>query len=646
MNCITGDRSICTEEPLSITEASTYLSTIQNLPSADYREEDMNNSLTRNGSSVYDMRSFVEDDEIPLNLCQQAWGDDMSGKACEGDFTCAIEIEDDTSILRGNHDARQEVLDRGMQDLLLDQVSRSSSYKTTHSIITEKDCFELGRDRSNEIEAPVAKSTGGVLSALARMSPMRKKNKKEEDGVELKKEVEAAASYDMECIVSPNNVMEDISLSSGKVAEKPFSAVKPVSSNGSTDKTPSDWNSSSKADKTGGNMKKRLPFKFMRNSKNKRLAGAAAGAATVPVVAINSTSSKSKGKFHKSTITAAESSPEPVHLMSLKPEETPIKYDEICYGSTASYATPAPVAPVDLDTMENSILKAADETMSPMTCDISPVESVKVLKTAVTAESVELDATLSTAATTFDNANSLDKSNAVLADVSRTLFPDDEKAMAVGDITFNGLGDEDVFECRLEKDEPGLVNVAVEGSKVEDTFVVEAKDEMPQAATTPSLAAEDTPKKKPSSNVFSIDFSSFTQIFSCGGSSNDPTEHYDSYEKEHESNDNIALPDDTKTQFQVASEDAGTLNNGSTFDSSCSGREPIIEPINTGKEKGAEMGWVTNIRSRSSNLLRSRTSSLCIRKPSFGVFPGSMRCPSHAMKLEILNDDVEVTLPN
>eukprot|EP00956_Cyclotella_meneghiniana_P025481 scaffold53302_cov69-Cyclotella_meneghiniana.AAC.4 len=633
MNCVTDDRSTCTDEPLSTTEASTFLSTIQNLPSADYREEDTNHDLTRNGSSVYEMKSFVEEDEIPLNLCHQAWGHDMSGKACENDFTCAVEIEDDTSI----NDLRQEVLARGKQDLLLDQqLSRSSSYKTSLSIITEKDCFELGRDRSNEMKAHVANSTGGVLSKLAKMSPLRK-NKKE-DGVKLMKEVEAAASYDTECIVSPNNVMEDISLGSSKVANKSVSA----SSNGVADKAMSDWNSSSKADMAEGNMKKRLPFKFMRNSKNKRLVGAAA--ATVPMIAMGSTSSESKGKYRKSTITEAESSPEHVHLMALKPEETPIKYDEICYGSTASYSTPAPVAPVDLDTMENSILKAADETASPMTCDISPVKSEQVLKTAVTAESVELDATLPTVSTTFDNANGLDKSNTVLADVSRTLFPDDEKTMAVGDITFNGLGDEDVFECRLEKDEPGLMNVAVEGSKVEEAFVAKAKDEMQDTDTTHSLASEDKPKKEPRSSVFSIDLFSFTHFFSCGGSSSDPTEKCDSYEKEHESND-ISLSND-KTYFD-AIKDAGNLENGSTFDSSFNGSEPIIQPSNTEEEKGAKMGWVKNIRSRSSGLLRSRTSSLSIMsKPSFGVFSGNMRCPNNAIKLEIVDDDVEVTLPN
>jgi hypothetical protein len=190
MNCIEDDRSIDGEESLTPSEKSSFLFTIQTLPSADYRPCDDANPKTQTATASFSYANLVynsicysegnvreapsvasaqsHDDEIPFNICQDAWGQDDDSKTYE-QWACAIDVEDDVQdplnaprksrfskdvlgedYVQNTSIAQQE--NRLSKGTLPDVSyhSRISSYVSGCSVLTEmRDCFERGRDEGS-----------------------------------------------------------------------------------------------------------------------------------------------------------------------------------------------------------------------------------------------------------------------------------------------------------------------------------------------------------------------------------------------------------------------------------------------------------------------------------------------------------------
>ena len=569
MNCIQDDLSTGTEEPLSSEEAASFLSTIHTLPSADYRADSVTKpsssgrrssskksptaNITYSDSSIRDARSVLsspsdEIDEIPISICQDAWrGSDDDDASNIDNCACALDIEDnvaqDSSITKENSEPKTKEDSLNDECTLLDNSnhSRVPSYTSCYSIMTEqRDCFEMGRDEGSptrrdfkektnvsNLSVIAPKKSGGMIRTLSslKMSPLKKK------------EVHGEGSITAEA--SEDHKFEE--------------TLKIASSFSTANETESSSNSSPKA--SGKDAKTRSPSKFFKELRCKRLSGAAAlAAAIVPVAAsaVDATqreeqaqedSANTKGQKIRTFSTSVMKSKRTethVHLISLSPEDTPSKYDEICYGSSSpsQLTTPALPSPVDFMPHENSIIKTDAKTPGgadiakesvDMRCDLSPIVSKSFIKRAATNDSVELDDTgimtltpesidyLHTSKDSADESLS-DRCRSFLSGVSRTLFPDEK--LPLDNIHFEGLGDDDAFECMLKKGKSGLFDVTVEEIKSEETRL----DEVVTPASleeTINMTHEKKSEQKLSSlgDVFHFDMSAFNHLFECASSS-------------------------------------------------------------------------------------------------------------------------------
>jgi hypothetical protein len=434
--------------------------------------------------------------------------------------------------------------------------------------------------------------------------------------------------------------------------------------------------------------------------------------ADVPVVAMATTSSQSKEQDQSCTSTdtdaydvlttvrfestdanaVATEDLELVHLMSLTPEDIPTKYDEICYGSHSppGATTPEPPPSVDYSLIDNSILKTdytpvcsglgiPTESVE-MTCNLSPIVNKSSLKRAITNnDSVELDATGSLTMTpesadylnlsTETGEESLsDRCRSFLSDVSRTLFPEHEWSTA--DIDFEGLGDDDAFECTLHHDESGLFDVTVEELKTEEIVNANecvmpndsvSEEEVPDGdvkldITTPTQeASEETqasPEEKPKQNkmsfgdLFQMDITAFGDLFGCTSSSTKEVKSIIAEEQLETESTNVRSSQEISTvkcqpqleDYVSHSDDA--INESGEFETNLSSngrKQSFTDDIIDQREVEEQQAKVSRV-----NSLRSRSSSLSLRKQSFGF--ANTRY-SQEISLEVLDEDVEATLP-
>lgn len=707
MNCIQDDRSTGTEEPLSSEEAASFLSTIHTLPSADYLADGATKpsidgpkksslscssaNIIHSDSSIRDARSLFsspsdEIDEIPINICQDAWGGSGDDDASNADnCACTLNVEDDiaqdSSILKESSGLKINNKSLSHEGTLLDVSyhSRIPSYTSCCSIMTEpRDCFEIGRDagsptrrglkeNTNVSNALVVapKKSGGVIRTLSNLniSPLKKKKEVHEEESETKK--------------ASNDLQVDQTL-------------KLTSSFSTANETESSSNSSPKA--AGKDSKTRSPSKFFRGLRSKRLSGAAAlAAATVPVAALaadaatqrkeqaQNDSTNAEGQTirttFKSDVVKSKKTETPVHLISLSPEDTPSKYDEICYGSSASshLATPAPPSPVDFMPQENSILKTGAYTCDganvteesvDMQCDLSPIVSKPLIKRAATNDSVELDdtgmMTMTPDSTDFLNTSNdsaeeslSDRCRSFLSGVSRTLFP--EEKTPVEDVHFEGLGDDDAFECTLQNGKSGLFDVTVEEIKSEELKMHEEVIPVNLGGTM-EKAPEKKCEQKLSSlgDIFHINMSTFNHLFGCAGSSSSEVKSIVAEQIKPEEATQSAVNDD-KNETSDASTNNTSADLEQTIPKSTGSEYKTKEPENSAESKTVDeltdyKGGKTKHATKLSwvKSLRSRSSSLSLKKRSFGnnSIHATERYSSQNLRLEVLDEDVEATLPN
>jgi hypothetical protein len=349
-----------------------------------------------------------------------------------------------------------------------------------------------------------------------------------------------------------------------------------------------------------------------------------------------------------------------------------MKYDEICYGpsSPSVLATPAPLVPIQYSQLENSIVKSNTETKQEVegkVSSLSPIASKSYIKRAVTNDSVELDATGSITMTpdSMDYLNRSNETEVHLSEISRALFSDDNETMAnVEDIRFDGLGDDDAFECMLQNDEVGVFDITVEGMKMEkqleemceemaETDVKElnglssrdhhevdeaVKNETQQIIKAPVQMLAEKSRAKPVSfgDLFQMDMSVFGDLFGCTGSSSNVKSTVAEVQcADCETTEQLSTECDEKSAtleienpYEVGYESVDIASLGIGNDTIDQNGKKIELP--------AKQGWIKSIRSRTG-------SSLSLRKQSFG-FGRDGRRHSQEVKLEMVDEDIEATI--
>jgi hypothetical protein len=744
MNCIQDDRSI-DAETLSPSEATSFLNTIQTLPSADYRFPTVTHQptsfSTRDDTShknayanvIYNARDDApsidsapsdEDMNTPFNICSGVWDDDDDATV-KNHCACDIQVEDAHSLMHMNSfqsdrgssiQGGNSIVDAALMDSENLQ-SRVSSCVSGCSVVTEmRDEFERGRDvgsptrgvvRAVEtmdvaiddecvkqdvaenalVVAPTTVKKGqffGMRRKFSKLSPLTKQKTSQVVTKEIVPKVDEAPNGipDKEPAPSTLNIAD----------KKTDEAIVSSSSICTASETVSTANTAPVSNKTGA-LKNMSPSKFLRSFKSKR----STAAATAAAAALAAAKSKhrvnfSDGNAHKEVechpvassvkdgSNASEEELVPVHLMSLTPDDIPMKYDEICYGPSAplALATPAPLVSVPYSQIENSIVKTNTEMNQEPSYEgnmpnLSPIASKSYIKQAVTNDSVELDATgsitmtpdstdyLNTSNETDDSLN--DRCRSHLSGVSRTLFSDEKEIIAnVEDIRFDGLGDDDVFECTLQNDELGVLDISVEGvkmekqsEKMEEVMAAEGVKELNGLSKAPVQVSEENCEAKPAGfgNMFQMDMSAFSNLFGCTGSSSNV--------KRILADDQGADCDATKRIYVEGSEEFATA--GVEKQHSCEEGHEYVDVVDTlglgggtahssgvdndtlnqNGEKiqaSAKQAWIKSMSSRTG-------SSLSMRKQSFGFGSSKFldgRRRSQEVKLEILDEDIEATL--
>jgi hypothetical protein len=717
MNCIQDDQST-DAEALSPDEAYSFLSTIQTLPSADYRRSRDDSFTSRHKNDyAYNARddapsitSAASDEDIPFNICQGAWGDDDT--AVENHCACDIQVEDAHSLMHMNSfqsergsSIQGELEESGSisEAPLMDGVnlhSRVSSCVSGCSVVTEvRDEFERGRDecsptrggfravegmdlvssecvKQNVSDAPATVKRGrgrGMRRKFSKLSPLGKQKKNH-----VTKETVVKADETPDVVPAKEPATSTLNLADKKSDEVIVSS----SSICTASETVSTSNTAPISNRSGA-LKNMSPSKFLRSLKSKR-ATVAAAASNESKHRVNFSDDDPSEEVECHSVGAsslkvvanasAEEELEPVHLLSLTPEDTPMKYDEICYGPTSPsvLATPAPLVPIQYSQLENSIVKSNTEMKQEVegkVPSLSPIASKSYIKRAVTNDSVELDATGSITMTpdSMDYLNRSNETEVHLSEISRALFSDDNDTMAnVEDIRFDGLGDDDAFECMLQNDEVGVFDITVEGMKMEkqleemceemaETHVRElnvlssrddhevdeaVKNETQQIINAPSQVSAEKSKAKPVSfgDLFQMDMSGFGDLFGCNGSSSNVKSTVAEVQcADCDTTEQLSTECDEKSATVKIEKQHSCEVGDESFDVASLGiGNDTIDQNGNKIEPPFKQGWIKSMRSRTG-------SSLSLRKQSFG-FVRDGRRHSQEVKLEMVDEDIEATI--